>query len=97
MKKKKKSKGAGGDGRRQVTNLRESPYSVKDGDIVAIVDKMEDPQGQADLTRAEDEVMIIDGCDRHYYYDHFGEYDGGFDDYDHFVDCDDDCNDHFDD
>lgn len=39
-----------------MTNLREAPYSLKDGDVVAVVDKMEDELGQADLTRADDEV-----------------------------------------
>lgn len=56
VKKKKGKKGAGGDGKRQVTNLREAPYSLKDGDVVALVDKEEDPEGSADLTRADDEV-----------------------------------------
>lgn len=55
-KKSNKKKGVGGDGRRQVTNIRDAPYSLKDGDVVAVVDKEEDPEGQADLTRAEDEV-----------------------------------------
>lgn len=61
MKKKKGKKGAGGDGKRQVTNLREAPYSLKDGDVIAVVDRQEDPEGQADLTRADDEVSVGDG------------------------------------
>lgn len=59
VKKKSKKKGVGGDGRRQVTNLRDAPYSLKDGDVVAVVDREEDPEGQADLTRAEDEVRAL--------------------------------------
>lgn len=55
-KKKGKKKGVGGDGKRYVTNLREAPYSLKDGDVVALVDRDEDPQGIADLTRADDHV-----------------------------------------
>ncbi len=39
-----------------MTNLREAPYSFKDGDVVAVVDRMEDEAGQADLTRADDQV-----------------------------------------
>lgn len=61
VKKKKGKKGAGGDGKRQVTNLREAPYSLKDGDVIAVIDKEEDPEGQADLTRADDEVSTSDG------------------------------------
>lgn len=61
MKKKKGKKGAGGDGKRQVTNLREAPYSLKDGDVIAVVDRQEDPEGHADLTRADDEVSASDG------------------------------------
>ena len=49
--KSKKSKG-----KRLVTNLREAPYSLKDGDVVAVVDRMEDEFAHADLTRADDEV-----------------------------------------
>lgn len=60
MKKKKGKKGAGGDGKRQVTNLREAPYSLKDGDVIAVVDRLEDPEGHADLTRADDEVSASD-------------------------------------
>lgn len=58
MKKKKGKKGAGGDGKRQVTNLREAPYSLKDGDVVGVVDRLEDPDGVADLSRADDEVGV---------------------------------------
>lgn len=61
MKKKKGKKGAGGDGKRQVMNLREAPYSLKDGDVIAVVDRQEDPEGQADLTRADDEVSASVG------------------------------------
>lgn len=43
-------------GRRLVTNLREGPYSLKDGDVVGVVDRLEDQDGLADLTRADDEV-----------------------------------------
>lgn len=39
-----------------MTNLREAPYSLKDGDVVAVVDKLEDEFARADLTRADDEV-----------------------------------------
>ena len=55
----KKSKG--GDVKRQVNNLREAPYSRKDGDVVAAVDRMEDPDDRADLTRADDEVRRFGG------------------------------------
>lgn len=60
-KKKGKKKGVGGDGRRYitVTNLREAPYSLKDGDVVGVVDRDEDPQGVADLNRADDHVSIL--------------------------------------
>lgn len=50
------SKSKKGKGKRLVTNLREAPYSLKDGDVVAVVDTMEDEFAQADLTRADDEV-----------------------------------------
>lgn len=39
-----------------MTNIRESPYSVSDGDVVAVLDRLEDPNGLADLSRADDEV-----------------------------------------
>lgn len=39
-----------------MTNLRETPYSLKDGDVVAVVDRLEDEFAQADLSRADDEV-----------------------------------------
>lgn len=45
--------------RRLVTNLRETPYSLKDGDVVAAVDRLEDESGVADLTRADDEVSAL--------------------------------------
>lgn len=48
----------GKKGKRLVTNLREAPYSFKDGDVVAVVDKMEDESGEADLARADDEVIV---------------------------------------
>lgn len=52
------SKSRKSKGKRLVTNLREAPYSFKDGDVVAVVDRMEDEDGQADLTRADDEVSF---------------------------------------
>ena len=55
MKKKRGKKGKG-DVKRHVNNLRAAPYSLKDGDVVAAVDRMEDPDGRGDLTRADDEV-----------------------------------------
>ena len=45
-----------------MTNLREAPYSLKDGDVVAVVDRMEDELAQADLTRADDEVILEKKC-----------------------------------
>lgn len=39
-------------------NLREAPYSLKDGDVVAVVDRLEDSEGVSDLTRADDEVRV---------------------------------------
>ncbi|CAM9781452.1 unnamed protein product [Scytosiphon promiscuus] len=42
--------------RRLVTNLRENPYSLKDGDVIGVVDRLEDESGLADLTRADDEA-----------------------------------------
>ena len=59
MKKKKGKRGAGREGKHQVINLRESPYSLKDGDVVAVVDRLEDSEGVSDLTRAEDEVRVF--------------------------------------
>eukprot|EP00903_Cladosiphon_okamuranus_P007250 g7034.t3 len=53
---KKASKSKKSKGKRLVTNLREAPYSLKDGDVVAVVDKIEDEFAQADLTRADDEA-----------------------------------------
>ena len=38
-----------------------APYSLKDGDVIAVVDRHEDPEGRADLTRADDEVSTNDG------------------------------------
>eukprot|EP00752_Nemacystus_decipiens_P001274 g1270.t1 len=58
---KKASKSKKSKGKRLVTNLREAPYSLKDGDVVAVVDRMEDEFAQADLTRADDEAYRDQG------------------------------------
>lgn len=42
-----------------MTNLRENPYSLKDGDVVGVVDRLEDETGLADLSRADDEVSTL--------------------------------------
>ncbi|CAM9837987.1 unnamed protein product [Discosporangium mesarthrocarpum] len=53
-----KKKGAGGGDGRRITNLREAPYSLQDGDVVAVVDTLEDPGGLADLSCPEDKVVV---------------------------------------
>lgn len=53
-----KRRSIGGEGKRHVAQLRDAPCSLKDGDVVAVVDRDEDPDGHADLTRPEDKVCM---------------------------------------